>query len=455
MTLALTAAGLQIETFEEIVANISAKLTKRFGNIDLSENSIEGVLVAIIAERLASGDKLLQRIYSSWDPDAASGSALASLSSLTGTLREGATKTAVTLTLLGVDGTPVLSLNRVRNPSSINGDQFETSADGTITAIAAWAPSTAYALNDRKTNGGNAYLVITAGVSAGSGGPTTTASDIADGTVHWRYIGAGTALVDVPARALVEGPITAAAGSLTERVTPVAGWNGVVNLYDASPGRYVMSDGVLRRKRVIDLQQPGTGPIDAIRAALSDPKVVPGVNTDTVRVWHNVTKLTVDGIPPNSVEVLLEGGDDQVIANALLANVVGGIRTHGNTLAYATDSQGTSHERKFSRPELLDIYVIITLVKDPAEYPNDGDELVKQAIVQWGAAQKAGKNVVASAIGAAAFDVLGVLNVPSPPLISAAPTTVPIASTEIEISKRQRAVFDTSRITVITTDGEP
>lgn len=54
---------------------------------------------------------------------------------------------------------------------------------------AAWQLSHAYTVGQRATNDtGKAYEVITAGTSAGSGGPTGTSADITDGTVHWKYI---------------------------------------------------------------------------------------------------------------------------------------------------------------------------------------------------------------------------------------------------------------------------
>ncbi len=55
-------------------------------------------------------------------------------------------------------------------------------------AQTAWAASTAYTVGQRRLNGGNAYECITAGTSAGSGGPTTTVADITDGTAHWKYL---------------------------------------------------------------------------------------------------------------------------------------------------------------------------------------------------------------------------------------------------------------------------
>jgi hypothetical protein len=51
----------------------------------------------------------------------------------------------------------------------------------------AWAPNTVYTIGTQVTNGGNIYTVV-AGVSAASGGPTGTGTNISDGTVAWDYV---------------------------------------------------------------------------------------------------------------------------------------------------------------------------------------------------------------------------------------------------------------------------
>jgi hypothetical protein len=58
--------------------------------------------------------------------------------------------------------------------------------------VPAWTASTAYSAGQQATNANNLYTCIAAGTSAGSGGPTTTAADITDGSVHWKYVGAAT-----------------------------------------------------------------------------------------------------------------------------------------------------------------------------------------------------------------------------------------------------------------------
>lgn len=59
-------------------------------------------------------------------------------------------------------------------------------ADG----VSAWQATTSYGLDDIVYNGSpqKLYLCITAGTSAGSGGPTTEADDITDNTVHWYWL---------------------------------------------------------------------------------------------------------------------------------------------------------------------------------------------------------------------------------------------------------------------------
>lgn len=56
--------------------------------------------------------------------------------------------------------------------------------------LTGWVGLFAYAVGNRVVNSGNAYQCITAGTSASGAGPTTTASNITDGTVHWKWLSA-------------------------------------------------------------------------------------------------------------------------------------------------------------------------------------------------------------------------------------------------------------------------
>lgn len=68
------------------------------------------------------------------------------------------------------------------------GTKTLTVRGGTIDYYAAaWAASTAYALNAVVANGGNWYICTQAGTSAGAGGPSGTGTSIVDNTVRWNY----------------------------------------------------------------------------------------------------------------------------------------------------------------------------------------------------------------------------------------------------------------------------
>ena len=81
---------------------------------------------------------------------------------------------------------------------SFNANQALTSQpsiDDRLRVAPAWAASTVFRAGDLCTNGSapiKLYLCTTGGTSSGSGGPTTTASAISDGTgTVWKYLGNG------------------------------------------------------------------------------------------------------------------------------------------------------------------------------------------------------------------------------------------------------------------------
>jgi uncharacterized phage protein gp47/JayE len=425
----LDATGFTIKTLEEIREEINDELRTAYGqSVGLTDDDFLGRAVGIFAEREALLWELADAINSATDPDNATGAKLDSLAALTGTIREPAKKSTVTLTLTGTPSTTVTSGSQASVTTTL--EKFTTLANATILATTAWAGTTAYALNDRVTNSGNVYLCIVAGTSAGSGGPTTEAASIVDNTVTWRFLGNGTG------------------DDIITIETAVAGWDSVMNILDATLGSDIETDEDLRSRREEELASPGTSPIDALR---TDLLLVTGVTSVTLFV-NNTDTTDADGVPPHSVEALVRGGADQDIWDALLAGVAAGIGTHGTESGTSTDSEGNDHTMKFSRPTQINIYVDITCTYDVDLYPADGDDQIKAAIVAFGDAQDTGKDAVSSSIKAQCFTVPGVLDVTLAEIdTSPAPTT----ETTIAIALRELAVHDTSRITVASSPATP
>jgi uncharacterized phage protein gp47/JayE len=445
----LSDTGFSILTLDDIRESMNESLRTAFGpSVDLSDGALLGQLVGIVAERVSEVWELAEAVNSSLDPDAATGVNLDSLAALTGTQREAASPSTVTLTLTGKELTLVPAGSRVA--VEVTGAEFSTNADATLVGLLQRTTSTAYAIGDRRTNAQKVYLCIDPGVSlgVGSSGPTTEADSISDGSVLWRYLGDGEAAVDVTATATTTGPTVGTSGSITEIVTPVGDWEGAINVLDATVGTDIETDEALRLRREPELAATGTSPLDAIRSDLLD---VEGVSA--VTIFDNPTDLTnADGVPPHAFEALIQGGDDQVIRDTLLDAGAAGIGTHGTVTGTALDTTGVAHTVKFSRPQEIEIYISVTLTYDAKEYPADGDAQVKAAIVAWGDAQRTGKDVVASAIGAQPFRVPGVLDV-SLTRIGIAPS--PGSSVTIPITLRQLAIYDSSRVVVTSSPAVP
>lgn len=446
-TYGLLSTGFVPKTIEIIRAEVNALFYARYGNsFDMSDLTPQGWIVGIMSEREALIWEILEAIVSSRDPDAAFGVYLDTLLSLSGTLRVAAKASTVTLTATGTDATTIPALSQASNQVTL--ERFDTTDAAELAELTAWAISTAYVLGDRRSNGGNSYLCTTAGTSAGSGGPTTEVLAITDGTVVWRFLGNGTAAVDIPATSSNTGVILGASGDLNVIETPVSGWDSVINVLDATPGATVELDGPARLRRETVLATGGSTPLDSLRADLLG---VTGVTS--VKIFENKTdSVDGDGVPPHSIEALIQGGANQDIWNMLLSNGPAGYNTYGTITGTADDALSVSHDMAFSRPTETNVYVSITLEYDVALYPADGDAQVTAQVVLFGDAQSAGKNVVSSAMKAQAHAITGVLEAS---IANIGLSVTPTLETTLQIGTREIAVFDSSRIVITSAAGTP
>lgn len=445
MSFGVSVTGFIQKTIGDIVSALNSGYRSVYGlGVNVDPSSRIGQKIGIFAGALSEVWELGEAIYNAGDPDAATGAGFDNQLKLVGLFRKAAIASTANLTLTGVAGTVIAAGKRAEVLGTSN--KFALDGAATLAAATAWAGTTAYTVGQRRKNAGNVYQCITAGTSAGAGGPTTTSDDITDGTVHWRFLGAGAAVVDAAATCTATGPVTGFSGSISVIDTPVAGWSGVINVLDAAVGRDLETDFDAHARRNLSFQKAADGPLGGIRAAILE---VAGVTSCVI--FENPTDATVDSQPPHSFECLVEGGVDADIEAAIFANCPGGIQSYGTTTGTVTDSQGGSHTVGFSRPAAVNIYVDITLTYDQTMYPSDGDTEVVDQLVLDGNARLVGRDVVASQIGAGVFvQGIGVLDV-SQVLISTAPS--PTLPTTIVVSPRQKASFDSSRVTIHSSAG--
>lgn len=163
--------------------------------------------------------------------------------------------------------------------------------------------------------------------------------------------------IDVTAFAEFSGAVTASAGTITTIGTPTRGWQSVTNPTDAVPGSPVELDASLRLRQSVSTALPSQAILDGIVGAIYQ---LSGVIQ--VQPYENNTSLTdANGIPRNSISLVVEGGSAQDIANTVLLKKTPGTGTYGTTLVTATDASGNPKQINFFRPTSVTITVQVTL----------------------------------------------------------------------------------------------
>jgi len=387
----LDADGLAIRTREEIQAEIEAEIIASphlnpRGRINLAATSVLGQLIGIVAAKLAENERLMQAVYASRYASSAEGASLDAIAQMQGITRNPATGSTVTLRCTGINGTVITAGSIVRDPDRT---EFEwvTTANGTI--------------------------------SSGS--------------------------VTVPAQCSTTGVIAANAETLTEIVTPIAGWNGVTNDADAELGTADETDDALRLRMRQLAFLAGTSSAAAIRSALY---AVAGVTT--AFVFENPDdSVDANGVPPHAIECVVEGGDDGDIAQAIYDNKPIGIGTYSATSdsGTATTADSATITINFSRAVATPIYVYAKVIHDGNNADIEAE--IKAAIVAYGDQLLVGQTIVRSRFFGVIYGVSGVVNVE---IIGIDATTLPTEGTadddDIVLTFRQSPTFDTADVSI-------
>ena len=396
----VTPQGFNKKPLEAILKDIGDAQKNAFGAaFDTDDSTAQGQLNGTFSSALSEAWELLEVAFHGFDPAAAADYLLTVLASLTGTTRRAAKASTVTLTLNLNAGATVNAgalVSRAGRPDVV----FETLATA--------------------TNSGGAP------------------ADIA-----------------VAAQCTQTGPVAAPAGSLTVIVNSVSGWNTVTNAADAALGRNVDNDIILRQRREQQLALRGGSTVAAIKADLLDADSVPALSDmRAVTVLENTSDSVVAGMPPHSVEAIIDDGDTPTISNDVIAQVIwdskpGGIATTGGASGTAVDANGDPQTVNFSRVTLMPVYVVLSLTKT-SDYPVTGDTLVKEAIAAAGAQYDISDIVIALSLRASALAIEtgGVTGVTDVPAFTLGFAPAPSGTSNLDPGLRGRATFSTTNITI-------
>lgn len=472
----LTTAGFIPKTTDVIQAELieDIRAITGFENVATTASSAMGNLIAVLTEREALIWALALLVWQSGFRDYATGLSLDNTVALIGNSRLDEANSTVTLTLYNTSSTnPVTVTADSQARQSTTGVVWETLEDAEIPALSTLLSSldvanitwqsgttvrstfngtptlTAVAVGDEITFSGctnavnNGTFVISA-INTGSywveftNSSRTSATGNETGSPGTADIDDVETSVDVEAQSLNAGPYEASIGSINEIVTPISGWDAVSNQAQAEVGRNIETDAELRRRAALETVSADGGTLEAVKRTVEAVTGVVYVSGE-----ENDTAATVGSLPEHSIHITVVGGADQDIVDAIGSSKAAGISTYGTDSGTWTDSTGNNHTIYFSRVDEINPYFIVNLTTD-ANYPADGDDLVKAAMeaTEWEHGQDLLNYLLVTAIGAS--DIPGILTIQV--LQSLSPG--PVASTNITIASTEVVNITTDRITV-------
>lgn len=232
-----------------------------------------------------------------------------------------------------------------------------------------------------------AQTIITLRLSGKEGTPIPAGSRVAtaDGLQTYATIAdtllGPSGVADTPARCTLKGPFSPAPGTVLAIQTPQSGWIGAVNTETLSVGSFEETEEELRARQQQSTALTAYRLIDAIYAAMRN---VPGVKF--AHAYQNTSFDPVDyrNIPFKEVAVVVEDGDDRVIAEYLRLLLPTGQTGYGSSMVMFYDAQGLESPIYFSRPTRVPVHISLTVkITNAANFPNNAVDLIKRNILLY------------------------------------------------------------------------
>ena len=413
----VTDSGFVIKRLADILADDRALAVQLFQDlvqpndiVDVSDSSALGRLISLAAPSEADLWEAAQEVYAAFDPNAATGIALDNLVALAGITRKEQTFTTASILVAG-DTNTLIPVGQTVS-SSTTGEQFTTTgaislaasnASGITVSVVTLQNSTSYdiAYADTTTvntitymsDGSATVAEILAGLQGviAGGHPTLTSSVVGTtlvidrndifSTVNFTTsvnLGINKVRTIGEVQAVNAGPIEQPANTIDTILTPMLGWDIVINPVAASPGEDRETDEQLRLRFRNGKFDRATNTYDAIYSALINLD-----NVTEVTIYENDTSVVDgNGVPAHSFLPIVSGGLSQAIGNAIWENKPTGILSYGNTSVNVTDIQGGTHVVSFSRPNPVVVYITIDITTD-VNFPANGNDAIRSAVIAY------------------------------------------------------------------------
>lgn len=384
----VTERGFHRPTYVELLDALEYKARELFGDkANLTVRSPLGSFLRIFAWMLNILFSLMEETYNSRFVDTAVGTSLYNLGKAIGLSLLPAQKASGYVTFTGAPGTAIPSGFLVR---TVSGLQYAVLTDGRI----------------------------------GSEGNVT-----------------------LPVQAVETGvDYNVEAGRVIQITNPMDGIESCTNQNVIDGGQDRETDEEFRDRYAQSVDYAGGANADAIAG-----EILQNVESVYSAVCYENDTDEVDsmGLPPHSIEVVAYGGLDQDVAKAIYRRKAGGIQTHGSTTIPVMAISGQSININFSRPTTIPVYVKVHILDTGNDYPLNGADLVKSAIVDFigGAAYGGlpiGRDVIYMDLPGIIKTIPGVIDFE----LSIGKDGTSYGTENIQIDNREKAITDDGKVIV-------
>lgn len=476
----LSTTGFETKRLPTILDELETSLKNELGvDIDVSSDSLLGILNSIYGAAISDQWAVAQAVYAAFNINAAEGKQLDDLVALVGISRLSASPTNGNITFKGNQGTTVptgtVVADNVGNTYSTTEDILLTitSCVRTEIKVSNVADSNLYTIviegdsYDYTSSVGATQQSIIEGLRALIGTQTdytATKNTAGDTLIITSNTTLSTIALTISADLTVNkvtsvgnvennvaGAIQALSNSITSVSTPVSGLDSVNNPVALTIGREEETDEELRVRHTESVQIAGTATVTAIQSSLAS---IQGV-TQALVVENRGTTTDGEGRPAKSYECVVEGGNEDDIGAKIWETKPAGVETYGDILNIVTDVNGNSQAVYFSRPEPSYIWVEVDYtLYDEESFPLDGEDSIKQAIVDYAEALDLGDDVIPKRFFGSIYSAVSgiedlVIRIASS---GTDPNTEPSGGSfledPIDITSTQIAKLDIDRITV-------
>ena len=386
----VTDKGFQMRRLDEIYADICKRFKDEVG-VDPSENpqSVMNVLFTIFADAPAELWEAYAAAYQQLFPNTACGVALDNVMQVGGVSRIGQAKTKYFISCTGQEGT-VIPVGALIQSSSRPQRTFRAVSASIISSanwrklairptsgeVGTYAESSSITKKMTVSSYDDAYSQMLAAVQSfdalgkfgiaisdetddqGEHSIVLTSSGAADSfsATLCKYITVTEVTSNIQFESTEYGSYVLADGVITQIVTTVDGWTACTNDIAPIKGRLTQTDAEARTSYTNRVASRGTGTVASIVSLLYSD--VDGVTFAAGYENYNDT-TDAAGRPPHSIEIVVQGGSDEDVANIIWKNKAGGIRAYGKHYAYATDINGNRQYLEFTR--VNDVYLLLSV----------------------------------------------------------------------------------------------